>query len=153
MSKNKNRNKGVHPKNWNHGVHPNFGQKPLKCIWVTSLVLKIHYFLAKCFIHFLHSSWGIVYSQLAHVLVPGTVVTIQKTFPVWISHHRFSLCFTINIVHLHFLGCFCSFFGLHLQLKQPKKCQGAMVMVKQRENPQFVFFKFWTVVHIISVVN
>ena len=56
MSKNKNWNKGVHPKNLNNGVHPNFGQKPLKCIWVTSLVLKIHYFWAKCFIRFLHSS-------------------------------------------------------------------------------------------------
>ena len=43
------------------------------------------------------------------------------------------LCFTITIVHLHFLGCFYSFLGLHLLKKQPQKCQGAMVMVKQRE--------------------
>ena len=48
MSKNKNWNKGVHPKNLNNGVHPNFGQKPLKCIWVTSRMLKTHYFWAKC---------------------------------------------------------------------------------------------------------
>ena len=33
--------------------------------------------------------------------------TIQKIFPIWISRHRFSLCFTKTIVHLHFLGCFC----------------------------------------------
>ena len=33
--------------------HPNFDQKPLKCIWVKSLVLKIHYFWDKWLMPFL----------------------------------------------------------------------------------------------------
>ena len=62
-----------------------------------------------------------------------------------ISRQRFSLCFTITIVHLHFLSCFFSYFVRFLLQKQPKKCQGAMFMIKQRENSQFFFFKVWTV--------
>ena len=45
----------VNYKKFEKKFHPNFGQKPLKCIWVPSLALKIHYFWAKLLMHFLNS--------------------------------------------------------------------------------------------------
>ena len=39
--------------------HPNFDQKPLKCIWVKSLVFEIHYFWDKWLMPFLNSKTSV----------------------------------------------------------------------------------------------
>ena len=74
--------------------------------------------------------------------------TIQKKFPIWISRHRFSLCFIIIIVHLHCLGCFwlfAAFFPWTFCKNSPKSVRELWLWWNKERTSNY-FLKFWTVI-------